>query len=188
MAGECGYRSMLVAIGVAQGADPELRSDQLRSTLRGRLSGRPVGVKRGPGDAAVPSASADGLKKHQGSQNSAAPGHPGPGSSRRSRTFVTTGKIIEPPGDFSDLLAARAGCFVSIKTRNGDLRGCIGTIDPVKDSLAEEIIWNAINAATATRRFSPVRADELPDLKYSVDVLSRLSHARQKISIQRFTE
>jgi AmmeMemoRadiSam system protein A len=52
------------------------------------------------------------------------------------------------------------------------LRGCIGTIEPVKDSLAEEIIANAISAATRDPRFPPVRAEELPNLKYSVDVLS----------------
>src|SRR5262249_24590211 len=46
------------------------------------------------------------------------------------------------------------------------------TIDPVKDTLAEEIIANAVSAATLDPRFSPVRPDELLNLKYSVDVLS----------------
>jgi len=61
---------------------------------------------------------------------------------------------------------------VSIKTHDGQLRGCIGTIEPVTDTLAEEIIANAISAATRDPRFRPVRRDELPRLKYSVDVLS----------------
>jgi AmmeMemoRadiSam system protein A len=52
------------------------------------------------------------------------------------------------------------------------LRGCIGTIEPVKDTLAEELIANAVSAATRDPRFPPVRAEELPALKYSVDVLS----------------
>ena len=52
------------------------------------------------------------------------------------------------------------------------MRGCIGTIDPAKDTLAEEIILNAISAATRDPRFAPIREDELPGLKYSVDVLS----------------
>jgi AMMECR1 domain-containing protein len=38
--------------------------------------------------------------------------------------------------------------------------------------LAEEIIANAISAATGDPRFRPVRRDELPSLRYSVDVLS----------------
>jgi AmmeMemoRadiSam system protein A len=81
--------------------------------------------------------------------------------------------MIDVPIDVSDLLSVRAGCFVSIKARDGELRGCIGTIDPVKATLAEEIILNAISSATSDPRFSPVRAEELADLKYSVDVLSQ---------------
>lgn len=87
-------------------------------------------------------------------------------------TFVTMGTIIDPPTLDTDLLSARAGCFVSIKTFDGDLRGCIGTIDPLKDTLAEEIITNAVSAATRDPRFPPVRAAELVNLKYSIDVLS----------------
>jgi AmmeMemoRadiSam system protein A/AmmeMemoRadiSam system protein B len=172
MAGECGYRSMLVAIGVAQGADPKCEVISYEAPFGvGYLVAQLVS-NEDPAKRSVPSASADGLKKHQGSQNSALR-QAIPALARLTiETFVTNGKIIEPPGEFSDLISARAGCFVSIKTHNGDLRGCIGTIEPVKDSLAKEIIWNAINAATRDPRFSPVRADELPGLKYSVDVLS----------------
>ena len=183
MAGECGYRSMLVAIGVAQGAHPNCEVisyeapfgvgylvAQLVSESRDKRVS--TGLSEDRVTRSVPSASADGLKKHQGLKNSTL-GQAIPALARLTiETFVTTGKIIKPPDDSSNLLATRAGCFVSIKTRNGDLRGCIGTIDPVKDSLSEEIIWNAINAATHDPRFSPVRPDELPDLKYSVDVLS----------------
>jgi AMMECR1 domain-containing protein len=38
--------------------------------------------------------------------------------------------------------------------------------------LAEEIIMNGVSSATRDPRFAPVRAEELPNLKYSVDVLS----------------
>ena len=51
------------------------------------------------------------------------------------------------------------------------MRGCIGTIEPAKDTLAEEIVANAISAATNDPRFDPVREDELSNLRYSVDVL-----------------
>jgi AmmeMemoRadiSam system protein A len=88
-------------------------------------------------------------------------------------TFVKEGKVTPTPDNPSDLLNQRAGCFVSIKTLAGELRGCIGTIEPAKDTLAEEIILNAISAATRDPRFAPVREDELPELKYSVDVLSQ---------------
>lgn len=60
---------------------------------------------------------------------------------------------------------------MSLKKR-GLLRGCIGTYEPTEESLAEEIIVNAIRAATEDPRFPPVTAGELPELTVSVDVLS----------------
>lgn len=69
------------------------------------------------------------------------------------------------------LLETRAGCFVSLH-KDGALRGCIGTTGPTQDTLADEIIRNAVNAATEDPRFPRVEAHELPDLVYSVDVLS----------------
>jgi len=69
------------------------------------------------------------------------------------------------------VLKQRRGAFVSLH-RNGQLRGCIGTIAPTTPSLAEEIIHNAIQAATADPRFPPMTADELDGLEISVDVLS----------------
>ncbi|HCU08399.1 MAG TPA: hypothetical protein DF480_05475, partial [Clostridiales bacterium] len=47
-----------------------------------------------------------------------------------------------------------------------------GTIQPVRESLAEEILHNAVSAGTEDPRFLPVREKELPLLTYSVDVLS----------------
>ena len=49
--------------------------------------------------------------------------------------------------------------------------GCIGTIEPVRETLAEEIVANAISAATNDPRFDPVTENELGNLRYSVDVL-----------------
>jgi AmmeMemoRadiSam system protein A len=69
-------------------------------------------------------------------------------------------------------LSARAACFVSVKTLAGDLRGCIGTVEPVKQTLAEELIMNSISAVTRDPRFNPVTEAELPNLHYSVDVLT----------------
>ncbi|MHB8895338.1 MAG: AmmeMemoRadiSam system protein A [Candidatus Geothermincolia bacterium] len=70
-----------------------------------------------------------------------------------------------PPG-----LEGRAGVFVCLK-KEGELRGCIGTIRPVTASVAEEIKENAISSATRDFRFPPVTAEELDALAYSVDVL-----------------
>ena len=67
-------------------------------------------------------------------------------------------------------LPNQAGVFVSIK-KHGDLRGCIGTTAPTRDSLRDEVIYNAISAAFQDPRFNPVEEEELKDLVYSVDVL-----------------
>ena len=87
-------------------------------------------------------------------------------------TFVRTGKSISTPDPPSALLAARAACFVSIKTTDGELRGCVGTIEPIRETLAEELIANAINAATRDPRFDPVTPSELTSLRFSVDILA----------------
>lgn len=86
--------------------------------------------------------------------------------------YVKTGKKAPLPENLSSrLLKDRAGVFVSLK-KHGALRGCIGTISPVTCCVAEEILRNAISAGTEDPRFPPVRKDELPQLVYSVDVLS----------------
>lgn len=69
-----------------------------------------------------------------------------------------------------EFLKRRAGVFVSLK-KAGGLRGCIGTISPVRENIAEEIIENAISAGAHDPRFEQVSADELSALTYSVDVL-----------------
>lgn len=78
---------------------------------------------------------------------------------------------IEVDSDESLWSAPRA-CFVSIKTKRGDLRGCIGTILPAQISLDQEIIANAISASTRDPRFNPMTAAELNNVLFSVDVLS----------------
>jgi|SRR5581483_2601356 AmmeMemoRadiSam system protein A len=75
--------------------------------------------------------------------------------------------------EFSDAgLPERAGVFVSIHKKNGDLRGCVGTFLPTRANLAEEVIENAIASATRDPRFYPIQEWELDDLDISVDVLS----------------
>lgn len=63
------------------------------------------------------------------------------------------------------------GVFVSLK-KNGILRGCIGTISPVTESVEEEIIRNAVEAGLHDPRFYPVMEDEMDEIDISVDILS----------------
>ena len=69
-------------------------------------------------------------------------------------------------------LSVPQACFVSIKTKSGDLRGCIGTIMPTQAALAQEIMVNAVSAAIRDPRFEPMTADELAETLISVDVLN----------------
>jgi len=88
---------------------------------------------------------------------------------RAVETYVQEDRIVEPI-PLPPELPARAGVFVTIR-RRGALRGCIGTIEPVASSLAEEVIRSALLAATEDPRFTPVRLAELSQLTYSVSVL-----------------
>ena len=65
-----------------------------------------------------------------------------------------------------------AGTFVSLHDSRGNLRGCIGTIEPQQPTVAQEVIQNAISAATRDPRFPPVQPEELEGLDIKVDVLT----------------
>jgi AmmeMemoRadiSam system protein A len=84
--------------------------------------------------------------------------------------YLKKGKRINPPKD-SKFLDEKAGVFVSLK-KEGELRGCIGTLAPTCANIAEETIQNAISAAVRDPRFAPVSVEELPDITLSVDVLA----------------
>ena len=84
---------------------------------------------------------------------------------------ILRGRMPDLPDDLpEEMLNTRAGTFVSIH-KDGRLRGCIGTFLPTAENVAREIMGNAVSAALRDPRFDPVRADELPRLEISVDVL-----------------
>jgi AmmeMemoRadiSam system protein A len=85
--------------------------------------------------------------------------------------YIREGKIPEP-GELIPEMNGRAGVFVSLKL-GGLLRGCIGTFEPTRENVAQEIISNAISSATQDPRFPQVQPDELDGLEYSVDILSK---------------
>lgn len=87
-------------------------------------------------------------------------------------TYIKYQWVIGIPENIpEEFLNIRAGVFVCLKT-HGELRGCIGTIEPVQDNLATEIIANAISASMHDPRFMAVELSELGHLECSVDVLS----------------
>ncbi|MBM4454733.1 MAG: AmmeMemoRadiSam system protein A [Chloroflexi bacterium] len=86
-------------------------------------------------------------------------------------SYVGRGKVVKPKG-LTPELQEKAGVFVSLK-KHGELRGCIGTFEPTRGNVAEEIVANAISSATRDPRFLPVSPSELSELEYSVDVLTQ---------------
>ena len=89
-------------------------------------------------------------------------------------TFVKTGERLErlPDGLPDEMTGQAAGAFVSLHAR-GQLRGCIGTTGPTTESVAWEIVQNAVSACARDPRFPPVTISELDSLEYSVDVLGQ---------------
>ncbi|HEX3249253.1 MAG TPA: AmmeMemoRadiSam system protein A [Pyrinomonadaceae bacterium] len=149
LAGECGYRSMLVAIGA---------SSTLPLSCEVLNYEAPFGVGYLVAQLTHQSCASDDLDP--------------PALARRAvETFTRSGQILAPIEANAGFLSTPAPCFVSLKTLDGELRGCIGTVEPARDSLAQEIVANAISAATNDPRFEPVRVEELSNLRYSVDVL-----------------
>ncbi len=86
--------------------------------------------------------------------------------------YLENGQIINPPKPLSSIFKKKAGIFVSLYKKDDSLRGCIGTFLPTCENLGEELIKTAITATSKDPRFKPVTAEELKDIKISVDVLS----------------
>ena len=113
---------------------------------------------------------------------------------RRSvETYVRTGKKLrlseDPAGEGlpGEMKERRAGVFVSLK-EEGKLRGCIGTISAVQKNIAEEIVENAVSAASKDPRFHAVEPEELDRLVYSVDVLGEAEEitSAEELDVKRY--
>ena len=68
-------------------------------------------------------------------------------------------------------MMADGAVFVTLKEKNGRLRGCIGSIQAYT-ALYRSVIQNAVAAVSKDPRFMPVRPEELPNLDIEVTVLS----------------
>ncbi len=71
----------------------------------------------------------------------------------------------------SAALKADGACFVTLSEKNGALRGCIGHLE-ASEPLWRNVIRNARNAAFSDSRFFPVTAEELPNLRVEISVLT----------------
>ena len=149
VAGECGYRPLLLALSAVEGGDPDIVS-----ILRSYEC--PFGV--GYGVATMTP------------RKSMRVFDPAELAREALRQFVCRGEKMAAPRGLSGVLASPAGCFVSLYEAGG-LRGCIGTIEPDRSSLAEEVIKNTVSASSRDPRFSAITPGELGDVVVTVDVL-----------------
>lgn len=85
--------------------------------------------------------------------------------------YLKTGREMDSPAvKAPEEFSGKAGVFVSLK-KEGQLRGCIGTVFPATGNIIEETVQNAVSAGVRDPRFYPVRLEEMDDLDISVDVL-----------------
>ncbi|OHW62112.1 3,4-dihydroxyphenylacetate 2,3-dioxygenase [Andreesenia angusta] len=85
--------------------------------------------------------------------------------------YIRHGREMDIPDYIPDKMrSVKRGVFVSFK-KHGELRGCIGTIYPTTENVAEEIIRNAVEAGQRDPRFQPIAESEIDELEVSVDEL-----------------
>ena len=154
-AGECGLRSLMTMLGLVNGL---AETDHSRNDIKIYSHEWPFGVGY-----------CNALSVFNNEQ---------PAPVRLARETVTRYlKDSQVPDNGSEITQSQLwlehkACFVSIKKKNGELRGCIGTLSPLYDTLDKEIIANAVSSATRDPRFLPMTFDELDNVFFSVDVLS----------------
>ena len=85
-----------------------------------------------------------------------------------------------------DILRRPSGAFVTLSTRDGHLRGCIGSIHPVAP-LFRAVAQSAMNAAFRDPRFVPVSKEEWQSLELEISVMGPIERvaSREEILVGR---
>lgn len=175
-AGECGYRSLVITLGALDEIDFKVNIFSYEGPFGvGYLV---AGLKP---QGKVPSLFAGIEEKHKKIIHDRRSQESPPVKLARMtlESYVINGQIPDFPEEFAYLQEQHAASFVSLK-KNGQLRGCIGTILPYHENLAQEIINNAVSAGSRDPRFSPVTKRELNQLVYSVDILGQPEPCNRK--------
>lgn len=79
--------------------------------------------------------------------------------------------------DYDETLRRPAGAFVTLRTKSGDLRGCIGSIRAL-EPLCRAVVSSAVSAAFRDPRFFPVRPEEMPQLDLEISVMGPIEPVR----------
>ncbi|MEQ8175857.1 MAG: AmmeMemoRadiSam system protein A [Syntrophomonadaceae bacterium] len=182
-AGECGFRSILIMAGCLDGLDvrPQVFSYEGPFGV-GYLT---AGFKPG-GNAPSLLKQLEEKQQNRLKEEKDQASLPVKWACLVLEQYLQDKTIPKLPPEWQELKKYQAGAFVSLK-KNGQLRGCIGTIQPVYDNLAEEIAANAVSAGTRDPRFMPVSPTEMDSLSCSVDVLGAAEPCqRQDLNPKRY--
>ena len=90
---------------------------------------------------------------------------------RQSLEASVKGENLPTPQNIPEFAKENRGCFVTL-TIHGELRGCIGYIEPIKP-LYLAVMENSKNAALSDPRFPQVSPGELSSIKVEVSVLTK---------------
>lgn len=165
-AGECGLRSLYILAGI-------ISTEKIKTKLYSYEG--PLGVgyavmdfQEGSGDL-YKAVVEEKRKEHE---RKIKEGSPYTRLARKNLdSYYSSGTLLNIDDiEEEALILDKKGVFVSLKA-DGELRGCIGTIEPTTSCVGEEIIRNSISAALDDPRFHPVKAEELMDIDISVDLL-----------------
>lgn len=87
------------------------------------------------------------------------------------------GKQYKPSRkNYSEALFDKGASFVTL-TKNGELRGCIGTIIP-REAIALDVAKSTYSAAMSDKRFSKLKKEELAELDFHISLLTSLERVR----------
>ena len=92
---------------------------------------------------------------------------------RQALESAVRGQPLPPldPSGLTPPLQSDGVCFVTLTKRDGELRGCIGALQPYQP-LAEDVREHTMAAALQDYRFPPVRPDELPGIAIEISRLT----------------
>lgn len=85
-------------------------------------------------------------------------------------TYLRTRQLINPPEPIPIELQSPSAVFVTLR-KDGELRGCVGSVRPTEATAAHELIRYAVASAVRDPRFDPVRLDEVNALTIKVQLL-----------------
>ena len=99
---------------------------------------------------------------------------------RQSIESVLAGRrpAVTDADDADEVLRRPSGAFVTLRTRDGELRGCIGSL-LAREPLVRAVVSSAVNAAFRDPRFDPVTAEELPDLELEISVMGPIERVTE---------